>query len=187
MIFSLKDLYIKKDYTISRQIEQVLLDGLIKLYALKQEDVEISQGCNSEFDFRIKDKLFELKIMSTSFFNIEVSRENGDPSGLSASKSDYYIIVNPGYLFNKELMKIRIVKTDALRKAVASSTKVKVYGSNEHNSLGSVCHQIDPKIPHDFIGSYPIEDKIGKDYFVDFSKFTSYGLKWCDIKMHDQL
>ena len=187
MIFSLKDLYIKRDYSISRQIEQVLLDGLMKLYGVNQEDIEMSQGCNSEYDFRIKAKMFELKIMSTPYFNIEVSRANGDPSGLAASKSDYYIIVNPGWLFNNELMKIRIVETEALRRAVAKSSKVKDEPANEHNSLGSICHQIDPKIPHDFIGSYPIVDKIGKDYFVDFSKFTSYGLKWCDIKVQEAL
>lgn len=164
------------------------MDKVIALYNLKQEDVEISQGCDSSYDFRIKDKTFELKIMSTPFYNIEVSRANGDPSGLSSSHTDYYAIVNPGWLFGQEVMKLRIVKTADLKEAVTKSTKVKVYNPNEHNSLGSICHQIDPRMPHDFLGYFKITDKIGKDYFVDFDDLTFFSLgRFCEIKLHNQL
>ena len=187
LIFSLKDLYINNDYSISRQIEQIILDKLVALYGLQQEDVEISQGCDSDYDFRIKDKTFELKIMSTPFYNIEVSRANGDPSGLNSSKSDYYAIVNPGWLYGKEVMKLRIVETNTLRDVVKSNTKVKVYPANEFNSLGSICHQVDPRMPHDFVGHFSIKDKIGKDYFVDFEDLTFFSLgRFCEIKIHNQ-
>lgn len=188
LIFSLKDLYIKRDYTITRQIEQIILDKFIALYNLEQKDVEISQGCDSSYDFRIKDKTFELKIMSTPFYNIEVSRANGDPSGLTASKADYYLIANPGYLYGQEVMKLRVVLTEDLRKAVKASTKVKVYSANEHNSLGSICYQIDPKMPHDFVGYFKIVEKIGRDYFIDFQDLTFFSLgRFTDIKIHKSL
>lgn len=188
LIFSLRDLYVKRDYSISRQIEQIILDKFISLYNLKQQDVEISQGCDSSYDFRIKDKTFELKIMSTSFYNIEVSRANGDKSGLTASEADYYLIANPGYLYGQEVMKLRVVSTKDLREAVSKSVKVKVYPANEHNSLGSICHQIDPKMPHDFLGYFKIVDKIGKDYFIDFLDLTFFNLgRFCEIKIHEGL
>lgn len=176
LIFSLKDLYIKNDYNISRQIEQIIVDKLASLYNLGQEDIEISQGSDSSYDFRIKDKTFELKIMSTPYYNIEVSRSNGDPSGLTASKSDYYIIVNPGYLYGKEVMKLRVVPTDILREAVrnASAETRKEYKPNEYNSLGSVCYQINPRLPHDFLGYFQIKDKISGDYYIDFNSLAFF-------------
>lgn len=188
LILSLKDLYINKDYSISRQIEQVILDKLMTLYGVGQEDVEISQGCDSKWDFRIKDKTFELKIMSTSFYNIETSRYNGEPSGLSASESNYYVIVNPGWLYGKEVMKLRVIETNTLREAVKVSTKVKEYLPNIHNSLGSICHQLEPKgISHDFLGYYSIKDKIGKDYYVDFQDLQLFNLgRFCEIFLHKQ-
>ena len=188
LIFSLKDLYINKDYSISRQIEQVILDKLSSLYKLEQHEVEISQGCDSTYDFRIKDRTFELKIMSTPYYNIEVSRHNGEPSGLTASLSDYYIIVNPGYLYGKEVMKLRVVETNALREAVKVCKDIKHYAPNTHNSLGSVCYQINPKMPHDFLGHFNIKEKIGRDYYVDFASLEFFNLgRFCEINLHRQL
>lgn len=189
LIFSLKDLYIKNDYSISRQIEQIILDQLRLLYNVEEKDVDISQGCNSAYDFRMLNKLFELKIMSTSYYNIEISRASGQPSGLSSSKADYYIIVNPGSLYQKEVMKIRIVATGDLRQAVQQSTKVRIYEPNANNSLGSVCHQLDPKtLLHDFVGTFPITDKIDGDYYIDFAGINFFPLgRFCSLNIQHQL
>lgn len=189
MIFSLKDLYAAGDFSISRQIEQTLLDSLRTLYNLVESDVEISQGCDSAYDFRMKDKLFELKIMSSSAFTIETSRFNGDISGLTATKADYYMIINPGYLYGKEVMKIRIVTVEDLKQAVRVNTKVFTYAPNQYNSLGSVCHQLDPKqLRHDFIGMFTITDKINNEYFVDFAKAEFFPLgRFCNLYVHSLL
>lgn len=175
MIFSLKDLYVGGHFSVSRQIEQIILDQLKVLYNVSDKDVEISQGCNSDYDFRILNKLFELKVMSTYHYNIEVSRFDGSKSGLSASKADYYIIINPGFLYKKEYMKIRIVDTKDLRNAIQNNSKIKIYNPNIHNQLGSICHQLDPKnIRHDFVGTFEIVEKRDYDIFIDFNAISFF-------------
>lgn len=189
MIFSLKDLYVGANFSISKQIEQLIVEQLQKLYDLPDSQVEISQGYNSAYDFRLAEKLFELKIMSTPYYNIEVSRASGAPSGLTSSKSDYYIIVNPGYLYGKECMKIRIVSVPALKQAVNLNTKVKFYEPNIHNTLGSVCHQLDAKtLEHDFVGIFEIVEKRNTDYYIDFASIQFFPLgRFCSLHIHNAL
>lgn len=190
LIFSLKDLYINNNFTISKQIEQTILDQFVLLYNLTAKDVEISQGMNSLYDFRILNKLFELKIMSTPYYNIEVSRWNGSPSGLSASKSDYYLIINPGYLYQKEVMKIRVVTLASLKEAVKTNCRVTVYEPNNLNPLGSVCHQLDPKgLAHDFVGTFDIVEKTtSNNYYIDFNSINFFPLgRFCSLNVHNDL
>jgi hypothetical protein len=175
LIFCLKDLYINKDYSISKQVEQVLVENFKILYNLEEKDVEFSQGCDASFDFRLKDLLFELKIMSSLLYSIEISRANGDPSGITSSKADYYIIINPGKLYSQEVMKIRIMSRRKLSHLASEkktdSKNIKIYQPNAVNSLGSICINVNPKeVTHDFIGYFAIAEKIGADYYVDFAK-----------------
>jgi len=73
----------------------------------------VTTGYVSAFDFIINDLLFELKISSKGMKDakIELERADGRKSGLSSTKSDFYMFLNNA----GKIGKIRLIKTQDLK------------------------------------------------------------------------
>ena len=73
----------------------------------------ITEGFNPDYDFSIANTKVELKVSTkgTTTSSIELSRDNGDPAGLSATKSDVYLFLNQA---GPDIGKLRVIKTKDL-------------------------------------------------------------------------
>jgi len=75
----------------------------------------LTKGYSPNYDFIIGNSKYELKISSKKNFVCEFAKNDGTPSGISLTESDYYIVISPGWTkLYGEAFKLRIIPTKYL-------------------------------------------------------------------------
>ena len=119
--------------------ERAVQQSICNLYGLKPG--RLTEGYNSNFDFIINDKTFELKISSKGVKSavIELARADGGRSGLTATKSDFYMFLNNAG--NKG--KIRLIKTLDLKNYYSVDRPGIFYTKTVGDQIGSKLVRLD--------------------------------------------
>jgi len=103
----------------------------------------VSTGNFAEYDFIVNNRTFELKVSSKGTSNgvMELSRADGTPAGLSASKADFYIFLNSA----GSIGKLRIIKTSALKLFYKGNRNNTFTIQTQGGKLGSILAPLDFK------------------------------------------
>lgn len=149
-IVSVNRLWKGKDkFTYSKYAEALAAHWLAKD---KQWIIEeYTTGFDARYDARLSGKRVEIKFQTSENLAIEYARPDYTPSGLFASESDYYLLINPGWSKKRgewvQVGKVRLIKTSDLKQSVLKqieSGNAKLYPTNE-DGPGSRVVYLDPK------------------------------------------
>jgi hypothetical protein len=117
----------EKKFAYSDLVNQEVMKLLPPNFLPENANVTFSNGYMPEYDVIVEEGavLHRFEIKTTNKENgkvlIEECRADGQPSGLSATKSDYYVILHKTYNGEKQIGKLRIIKTDLLKEIVKFS------------------------------------------------------------------
>lgn len=150
----IKDLYTSENgvdhFKYSKFAEQCVLDLVANYKKWTQQEIKEDSGFQPAFDAVLNESTVEIKISKTNLLNIEFSRPDFYPSGITRSTAEYYIMVNSG--FNSQLMtttgKVRMLPRLKLLQYTLQAIfdkKTKIYHADV-NSPGAIIALIDPKV-----------------------------------------
>lgn len=152
-IIYIKDLYTSENgedhFEYSKFAEQCVLDLIADYKGWTRQEIKKDSGFQPLFDAVLNEHPVEIKISKTNLLNVEFSRPDFYPSGITRSAAEYYIMVNSG--FNKQLMtttgKVRMLPRLKLLQYTIQAVfdgKTKIYDASA-NSPGAIVALIDPK------------------------------------------
>jgi len=149
-----------------------------------------------EWDIQFQDgNFFEIKIRTfshpskifietgTEIIDSEANTPRKKKSGLSLSKSDYYILLTPG-LFpmgdNKvRVMKVRLIKTEILREIMETTAETFIQSPGAKKSYGFDIDLFDKDFDDGFMGYYLYNPDTQE---TDFSKFIRFNKNLSKIR-----
>jgi len=138
--------------------------------------IEVSTGYNPKWDFTHKDgTTSELKICSSKVIQLEVSKSDGSLSGLSATKSDFHIIVHRGWngILKQKVGKVRFIPTPVLKQYIAEHKErlTPIIREGDTISQSSICYPLDVwSLTYDgWVGDVPISEDSHGEVSYDFT------------------
>jgi len=97
------------------------------------------------------------------------------PSGLTISKAQYYILLNPGYVKMadeyKEVMKMRFIKTEVLKELHSTTVEYSISVSGGKKTYGFDVDLYEPNFNDGCLGHFEYNST---DKIIDFGKFIRY-------------
>ena len=128
------------------EAEFAIQNALAKLYNLNRGTMTF--GYNSDYDFILNNTKIELKISSYAKGTLELCRADYSPSGLSISKSDIYLFLNP----SGKTAKFRAVSTAELSNVYLSAHASQCrFTKTVGDKIGSCLIDIDFKLLNDIM------------------------------------
>lgn len=135
-------------FQYSKEVEKYLGEKISNMYNMVYDD--LTEGYNPYYDFKLNDSFIETKITSKVKPHIEFARYDKRPSGLLLTRSDYHLIISPGGSKGEFVGKVRLYKTNELKKHLIEillaqgEQKLEIYKPS-NNSPGAVCFELEPK------------------------------------------
>lgn len=126
MIVDIKSMYLgESKFEYSDKVNEAIIKLLPPLYVQPDSVLDVKKGFNPWCDVAVvtpnKPTLtFEVKTTNkeNGYVQIELSRADGKPSGLSMTKAHYYVILHKTFARTKQIGKLRILKTETLKKII---------------------------------------------------------------------
>jgi hypothetical protein len=166
----------------SRKAEVAVMTALCFLFDL--EPGEVTKGNSPEFDFRIGHTTVELKISSKGTNGlIELSKADGRPGGLSATKANIHAFLNPA---SDEIAKLRLIHTYELQHYYNRDCIEKIVTATAGDKIGSVLAPFNIREFNDlFVAQCDCETVPGRGLEFDTQSFkvNHYGR----TKIHDYI
>ena len=182
-------------FILSSRVEKLIANH----FTNNNKDISIifSSGYSPEYDFKIRDIGFELKISNNPSSFIELYRGDGiTQSGLNLSTANYYIFLNPGinkqqnhFIKNRNrvVFKVRLVSRTSLLRLIDLYKRELKEPICYNNAVGYYIY------PHQeeehYLGYFQVDDQIanknsnsfytnntllGYQFKIDFSNFIPY-------------
>lgn len=126
MIVDVKSMYLgESKFEYSDKVNEAIIKLLPPIYVQKDSVLDVKKGFNPWCDVAVitpnkPTSTYEVKTTNkeNGYIQVELSRADGKPSGLSMTKADYYVFLHKTFSRTKQIGKLRILKTDTLKKIV---------------------------------------------------------------------
>jgi hypothetical protein len=123
----------------SRQAEVAVMNALCYFFDL--EPGHVTSGNAPDYDFAIGNTTIELKISSKGTYGvIELSKADGRPGGLSATKADLHAFLNPA---GCGIGKLRLVRTYELKRYFSIDRNDLIETKTQGDKIGSILAPLD--------------------------------------------